>query len=387
MLPGSMSLRLRAIRLAVLVLAAACRAEPGTEAPSAPPPSVTVAPVQRTELPDERERVGQVQALEDVELRARVSGFLEERRFEEGALVEQGQILFVIEPEPYEAAEQQAEAELARARAALQEATLDLERTRELHQQKVVSQAALDEATAAEAKARAEVLAAKAHLRQVRLELDYTEIRAPIAGRIGRARFSVGDLVGPESGPLATVVSIDPIHVYWQVPERVVLEARRALLVRQEQGQPTLEVTARLRFDDGSVYEHEGVWDFLDNRVDPTTGTQTARAVFPNPDGLLVPGQYATVIVRVGEPRDALVIPQSAVQEDQAGRFVLVVDEDDQVVLRRVAMGARRGIYWEVRRGLADGERVIYEGVQKARPGMTVDPVVHPPESPVEPEA
>jgi membrane fusion protein (multidrug efflux system) len=142
-------------------------------------------------------------------------------------------------------------------------------------------------------------------------------------------------------------------------------------------------VTAHLRFGDGSEYEHAGVWNFLDNRVDPTTGTQTARAEFPNPDGLLLPGQYAAVIVQIGDPRDSLIIPQAAIQEDQAGRFVLVVDDDGVAQLRRVGMGTRLGIFWEVRSGLAEGERVIYQGVQKAHPGMRVAAVERTPDPPV----
>jgi membrane fusion protein, multidrug efflux system len=367
-------LRLLLPCLALAACGGSQRAEGGRES-AAPPPSVTVARVVSTPLPDERERVGQVQAVEDVELRARISGFLEERRFEEGSDVEKGQVLFVIEREPYEAKVAQAQADLARTKASLQEAQLELRRGQQLRKQNVSSQADLDAAVARQAEAAAEVLAAEAALRTAQLDLDYTRIVAPISGRVGRATFSVGDLVGPESGTLATIASLDPIHVYWQVPEQVILNFRREGLERERRGEGPQRVTARLRFGDGTFYEHEGVWDFLDNRVDPSTGTQTARAVFPNPDGLLLPGQYGTVIVQVGAPRDTLVIPQAAVQEDQAGRFVLVVRSDDTVELRRVAMGARQDIYWEVRQGLAAGERVIYQGIQKARPGEKVAPM------------
>jgi membrane fusion protein (multidrug efflux system) len=338
----------------------------------------------RTRLPDQRERVGQVQAVEDVELRARITGFLEEEAFEEGSDVEKGQLLFVIEPDPYRAEVKAAEADLARAAAALQEAQLELDRTRQLRRRNVQSEAALDAAVAKEAEAQAELLAAQARLTRAQLDLSYTEIRAPIAGRVGRSRFSPGDLIEPTSGPLTTLAKLDPIYVYWQVPEQVLLDFRRRNLERTRRGEEPIEVTARLRFQDGSFYEHRGVWDFLDNRVEPTTGTQTARAVFPNPDRILLPGQYARVLVEVGQPRETLVIPQSAVQEDQAGRFVLVVDGEDRAVLRRVEMGARQDIYWEVREGLAEGERVIYQGVQKAQPGQTVDPMSLRPEHPAE---
>jgi membrane fusion protein (multidrug efflux system) len=374
---------IHSLLLAPLALLACGERTPPDAEVSQPPPSVTVAPVLKTRLPDERERVGQVAAVEDVELRARITGFLEQRLFEEGTDVAKGQLLFVIERAPYEAKVARAEAEVARAKAALQEAELELRRTKRLRQQNVASQAALDAAVARQAEAEAQVLGAEASLREARLDLEYTEIRSPFSGRVGRVLYSVGDLVGPESGALATVATLDPIHVYWQVPETVILNFRRASAERARRGEEPLEVTARLRFGDGTFYEQTGVWDFLDNRVDPTTGTQTARAVFPNPDALLLPGQYATVIVQVGAPRETLVIPQAAVQEDQAGRFVLVVGDDDTAELRRVTMGAREGIYWEVRSGLGENERVIYQGVQKARPGSPVDAMLLRPEPPV----
>lgn len=370
---------------AVLGLLLACGSEATPPGDSSERPAVTVAPVVRTRLPDERERVGQVRAVEDVELRARVTGFLEERRFEEGAFVERGQILFVLEKSSYEAEVRRSEAQVARARAALQKATLDLARVRSLHAQNVASQAALDDAITAETKARADVLATEAELREAQLHLEYTEIRAPISGRIGRSGFSRGDLVGPESGALATLVSIDPIHVYWQTPERVVVDFMRSNMAKGKDNLSLYGVTARLRFANGRMYEHPGELDFIDNRIDPTTGTQTVRAVFPNPEGLLVPGQYASVLVEVGEPHEALVIPQSAVQEDQAGRFALVVNADNVVELRRISTGARQGIFWEVLDGLAEGERVIHEGLQKVRPGQAVDVTEQAPEPPVAP--
>jgi membrane fusion protein (multidrug efflux system) len=369
----------------VACLALACgmgETTPSAEHASAPPPSVTVARVLDTRLPDERERVGQVQAIADVELRARIEGFLEKRHFEEGSDVQAGDLLFTIERAPYEARVAEARADLARAQANLQDARLELQRAQELRRKDVGTQAQLDTALSREAANQAEVLAAKAALRQAQLDLGYTEIHAPVSGRVGRAFYSEGDLVNPDSGPLATLATMDPIYVYWQVPEQAILEFRRRNVERAQRGEAPLQVTARLRFGDGSFYEHAGVWNFLDNRVDPTTGTQTARAEFPNPEGLLLPGQYAAVIVQIGQPRDTLIIPQAAVQEDQAGRFVLVVI-DDQVEVRRVEMGTRLGIFWEVRSGLAKGELVVYQGVQKARPGARVATIERTPTPPV----
>ena len=343
------------------------------------PTSVTVAPVMRVNVADQRERVGQVQAVEDVELRARIEGFLDKRLFDEGSDVQTGDLLFVIEKAPYEAEVARAQAELASARAAQEKTRLDLNRSRELRVKKTVSQATLDASIAAEKQAAADVLARAAELQQAELDLDYTEIRAPMPGRIGRSEFSVGDLVEPDSGTLATVATLDPIHVYWAVSEQVLMNARRA---RRAPTDGTTLVTARLKFSDGSIYEHEGTVNFADNRVDPSTGTQTVRAVFANPDKLLLPGQYVSVLVTVGEEHGAVAIPQSAVQEDQLGHFALVVDAQNTVKVRRISVSARQSIYWVVEEGLSEGELVIYQGVQKVRPGATVDPVVLAPKAP-----
>lgn len=369
-----------ALALFTVLIGAGCGgdgSDPGAQAA----PAVTVSPVAERRLADERERVGQIRAIQEVTLRARVSGFLEERRFTEGADVAQGDVLFVIEQAPYQAKLLQAEAELARAKSELQELELELRRTRTLHERQVTSDAALDAATTAAGAAAADVLAAEARLKQAQLDLDYTTIRAPMASRVGQSAYDVGDFVGPESGSLATLLSLDPIHVYWEVPEQTLLDFRRASAARRRDGDEPIRVTARLRFGDGSLYEGAGSWDFVDNRVDANTGTQTARAVFPNPEKILIPGQYATVLVQVGEPRKALVVPQAAVQEDQGGRFVLVVGRDGIAQVRRVTMGARDGIYWEVSQGLAAGELVVYQGIQKVRPGAPVSP------KQVEPEA
>ena len=343
------------------------------------PASVTVTPVIRVDVADQRERVGQVQAIEDVELRARIEGFLAKRLFDEGSDVQTGDLLFVIEKAPYEAEVARAQAELTSAKAALEKTRLDLKRSQELRVKKTVSQATLDEANALEKQAAADVLARAAELQQAELDLNYTEIRAPVAGRIGRSVYSVGDLVEPDSGALATVAMLDPIYVYWTVGEQVLLNARRAASGRPNQSTAT-SVTAKLKFADDSIYEHGGAVDFADNRVDPSTGSQTVRAVFDNPDKLLLPGQYVSVLVTVGEEHGALAIPQSAVQEDQSGRFALIVDANNKVVVRRITVSSRQSIYWVVEDGLGEGEFVIYQGVQKVRPGATVDPIILAPQ-------
>jgi len=215
------------------------------------------------------------------------------------------------------------------------------------------------------------VAQAEAALRQAEITYGYTEIRAPIAGRIGRARVKVGNLVGPESGVLATVVQQDPMYVRFSVAERELLAFRRqAERVGRDWREST--VTLQLRLGDGSMYDETGTLDFVDVQVDPNTDTVTVRGTFPNPDGLLTDNQFVQVLAARAEPETALVVPRATVQVDQQGTFVLVVDEDDQVAVERVVTGAQVGQDVIVEAGLEAGDRVIVEGLMKVRPGMDV---------------
>ncbi|TVR96158.1 MAG: efflux RND transporter periplasmic adaptor subunit [Rhodospirillales bacterium] len=373
----------RSLLFLVLLPASACdEFERAREAPEPPPPSVTVASVEEASISPEFTFIGQTRAVDSVDFRARVEGFLIDRPFVEGDDVDADALLFVIEQEPYQAAVEVAEAALAEAEAAHQLTSRDRERTEILYRRGEASEQRRDQAVAEERGADARVQAARAELDRARLNLDYTEVKAPFAGRIGQAAFSVGELVGPGSGPLAHMVRLDPIQVSFQLDEPTFIAYRILQLERQRAGADPPLFVPSLRLPGGIAYPESGRIDFIDNRVDPTTGTITVRTEFANPDRLLVPGQFVTVVVQAEEDRKGLVVPRAAVQRDQTGPYVMVVDDEDTVQRRRIETGERIGIHWEVTDGLREGERVIYQGLQKVRPGMVVDPVESPPAQP-----
>lgn len=345
--------------------------EPGQQAvgtgAAPPPPAVGVAPVREREITPSMEFVGRVEAIDAVDLVARVQGFLTERAFEEGAMVEADDLLFRIEREPFEANVAARQADIERATATLTNARLQRERLEPLVPRGGATQAQLDAAIAAEQEARAALDAARAALQRAEIELGYTEIRAPFKGRIGRVAFAEGAVVGPASGPLARLVRMDPIFVNIPVNDRTMLAVRRMQ-------DSTDQFRPYIRLADDSVLEEPGRFDFFDPEVDPTTDTVRVRARFDNEKELLLPGQFVTVISRAARPETAMVVPQIAVQQDQAGRFVLVVTPDNKVELARVELGARVDTDWIVQSGLQLGQDVVVEGVQKARPGMVVQP-------------
>jgi len=355
-----------------LGLAACDQAEDSASAGSGPPPAVGVAPVIEKEITPSFEFIGRVEAVDSVDLEARVTGFLVERLFEEGATVQRGDLLFRIEPGPYEAAVAARRAELARTEATLINAVQQRERMEPLVRREAQPQARLDELIAAEGEARANRDAARAALDRALIDLDYTEIKAPFTGRIGRAAFTEGAVVGPASGPLARLVSLDPIFVNIPVTDRAMIAVRRA-------EDPASQFRPYLRLADGTMLEEPGRFTFIDPQVDPTTDTVRVRAEFANENEILLPGQFVTVRIRAVQPETAMVIPQIAVQQDQAGRMVLTLDADNVVQITRVTMGERIDTDWIVEGGLELGQTVIVDGLQKARPGMTVEPVASEP--------
>ena len=334
-----------------------------------PIPSVTTAMVIERNITPETSFVGRVEAIEKVELRARVEGFLEQRLFQEGAQVNKGDLLFVIEKEPYEIVVAQSKADLSGAQATLKNAQSDLKRKKELKKKKVVSGASLDTSETNEATALANVMQAKASLRKAELNLSYTNIYSPLTGYISRSTYSVGNLVNSGSDPLATITSTDPIYVTVPISDKIVLEARRTSDLT------TSPVIPHLVLSDGKAYEHQGKFNFLNTEVNQSTDSITARAVFPNPRRILVPGQFVNVLVRDKQAHKALTVPQASIQKDQQGYFVLTVNKSNKVEFRRIQVGKQLEKDWVVTEGLDKGEKVIVQGVQKVRPDMAVNPV------------
>ncbi|WP_207483830.1 efflux RND transporter periplasmic adaptor subunit [Arenibaculum pallidiluteum] len=383
--PSKPAARLAALpaRAAGAILAAGLLAGGATAQvapPGAPPPAVTVAPVETGSVAPSAEFVGRIESVATFEARPRVEGTVQQVAFQEGADVAEGQLLYVIDPAPYEAQRTAARAQLARAQAQLREAEQAAARAEALGARGNVAEATLEQARAAQASAEADVLAAQAQLQQAELNLSYTRITSPIAGRIGATAITPGNLVTPQTGVLATVIRLDPIRVTFAVSDRQVLQ------IMQETGASApAELVERfvptLRLATGDLYGHPGRVEFLDNRVDPRTGTIQVRALFPNPNRLLLPGQYASVMVRPERVARSPVVPVSAVQRDREGAYVLVLGPGNVVQPRRLTLGAQSGGVFAVEQGLAAGETIVVEGQQKARAGAPVTPVPAQPPS------
>ncbi|MEM7024222.1 MAG: efflux RND transporter periplasmic adaptor subunit [Pseudomonadota bacterium] len=355
------------------LLVAACDNAPPPP-PEAPPAAVSVIELAPQDVTPSDQFVGRVVAVDQVDLRARVEGFLEQRLFTEGDQVEEGDLLYVIEQPPFQAQVDAAKADVAKAEASVAETQATLERVTEASSSGAVSKQEVDQATADDQRARAEVLSAKAKLQVAELDLGYTEIKAPIKGRIGLTEYTIGNLVGPESGVLATIVNQDPIYVTFPVSSRIILEVRQEIAATGN-NQPRI---VRAELPNGKIYDHPGNVNFVDIQADQTTDTITVRAQFPNPDGFLVDGEFVNVVVEQRDPEQAIVVPQSAMQIDQAGSYVLLVNAEDEVEQRRIEIGQTYGPDVAVTSGLEAGDKVIVEGIQKARPGAKVDASVVP---------
>ncbi len=362
---------IRAMVVSSLAVLVGCGDGEKTAAPAnQPAPGVETTPVVSKPIAESLEFVGQTEAVQTVDLRARVTGFLLEEKFEEGSEVKKGDVLYVIDPSEFDANRDAAAAKVEGVEATIRETELQLARYRELRDRGTASEAKLDEAKAQAGRARADLAAAQADLEKAKLDVGYTKITAPINGRIGKSTVDVGNLIGPDSGVLATINDLDPIRVSFAVSERDFLNYKEA----QKAGKAE-EYTPKIKLANDQLYDQDGKFEFIDNRVDPTTGTIRLYLDFPNPDGFLLPGQFVNVNLISAEPENQLVVPQAAIQENQTGPFVLIVDQDDKVVMRPIKTGQRNGPDIAVLEGLTEGEKVIVAGIQKVRPGMKVDPV------------
>ncbi len=362
-----------AMSIATSLLLTGCDTGESQQAPQMPPPGVSFIQVSDQQVGEYQEFVARTEAVDTVQLRARVEGFLTKREFTEGQPVNKGQALFEIDRQPYEAAVKQAEATLSSSKANLLQVSRDLKRSKDLFNKGHLSQSSYDAQMTAEAQAKASVKAAEAGLDTARLNLGYTSITAPFKGRVGKARYSVGNLIGPTSEPLATLTSVDPMYVNFQVDERQLINHLQKNGNRDDNG---FQFNLTLRLPNGQNYDRAGTFNFADTAVDETTGTLTLRAAFPNPDGILFPGLYVTLVSESKRTQALPVIPQSAVQENQSGRFVLVINADNQAETRQITTGRRINAMWAVQSGLKAGEKIIVEGLQKVRPGVTVSPTL-----------
>lgn len=337
------------------------------------PPVEVAAPLQQ-EVVDYNVYTGRFEAVDKVEIRSRVSGYLDKISFNDGQMVQAGDLLFTIDQRTFNAAVERAEAQLAASKAGRHLAEVENDRAKQLAARRIGTVQDAQRTAAALLQANAEVHIAEAELRQAQLDLDFTEIRAPITGRMSDARVDPGNLVigeGTGATLLSTIVSIDPIYFVFTTSEADYLRYVRG---GREEGMTgagrNIPVSIRLMDEDDFV--HEGRMDFLDNALDPNSGTITGRAVLPNPDGFLTPGVFGRLKLPVSKPYLALLIPDEAILSDQARKMVMIVDDEDTVVPRTVTLGALYGGLRIIKAGLEPHDRVIVSGVQRARPGGKV---------------
>lgn len=358
-------------RLLSFGLLAACLASgPGTGA-LAQQPAPTAVPVgtvlaEKRAITQTADFVGRIEAVNRVDIRARVTGYLEEVLFKDGATVAEGAPLFRIERSPFEAAVEQAQGALEKAQGALQNATVQRQRAEDLLRTNAGSAAIRDQRVAEEKGAQGDETTAEANLKTAQINLGYTEIKAPIAGRIGRTKLTKGNVVGPDSGVLAQIVSDDPMYVTFPVSQREFLALKTNRLPAD--GSAPL---VTLKFSDGSTYDQKGRVDFVDVSVDRATDTVLVRATLPNPAGKLLDGTLVRVAVQADKSEEKVLVPQSALIADQQGSYVFAV-EDGKAAVKRIKVGAEAGAYVAIDQGLSGNEQIVVQGLQNLRPGVPV---------------
>jgi len=357
-------------------------------APAGAPPIVEVVQVEQKDVPIYSDWIGTLDGFVNADVRAQVTGYLLRQGYQEGAFVKKGQLLFEIDPRPFQAVVDQAQGQLAQAKATLANAEavqgrtqLDVERYTPLAREQAASQQDLDNAVQNNLAAKATVETAKAQIKTyqaavetAQINLDFTRLIAPIDGIAGQALLQVGALASPASGPVTSVSTVDPIKVYFTVSEPEYLSFHKRYPTENTLEAARKNLHLQLILADGTTYPHEGTFYFTDRQVDPTTGAIRIAALFPNPGNILRPGGYGRVRATVRVQNDALLVPQRAVSELQGSYQVAVVDGESKVNIRAIQVGPQVGNEWIVLSGLKPGERVVAEGVQKVRAGMQVNP-------------
>ncbi|MEP9354756.1 efflux RND transporter periplasmic adaptor subunit [Xanthobacter sp. KR7-65] len=365
------------VACAALALSLAGCGQPSAQQQAAPPPpTVTVATPQTRSVTEQEEYVGRFVAIDEVNVRARVSGYLDKIGFADGQIVKEGDILFTIDQRPFKIAVDQAQANLSQAKANLDFTKADLERARTLLEDRTsnaISKQTFDQRTQAERTANAVVQSQEAQLRSAQLDLGFTEVKAPITGKIGDRRVSVGNYVtgGTAGSPtlLAVIVSTDPIRFEFTMDEAALLRMTRRKGGADIKGDPVT-----LKLIDDKDFSHTGKLDFLNNVIDRETGTIRGRAVFDNKDNLFRPGMFARIRIDSSAPYDALVVPDVAIGSEQVKKFVYVVGPDNKVVQKPVTLGPLQGDMRVIREGLGPDDKVVVNGLMRVRPGVTVNP-------------
>ena len=337
-----------------------------------PPPLVEVLAVTQADVPVYHEWIGELDGLVNAQIRAQVNGYLLKQNYREGDPIKTGDLLFEIDPRPFKATLDQAKGILAQADARLGKTELDVKRYAPLVKDKAISQEEYDDAVQADLEAKAAVVSATAQVEQAQVNLGFTKITSPIDGIASIARAQIGDLVGPGSGELTTVSTLDPIKVYYNVTEQAYINFTRLFSTESNRNDRLKQLEIELILTDGKAYPLKGKIFAADRQIGQTTGALRLEALFPNPDNSLRPGEFARVRVKFDLRHDALLVPQRAVSELQGAYQVAVVDANNKIQIRPVRMGDRTGNQWIVEDGLHEGERVVAEGFQKVREGVTV---------------
>jgi membrane fusion protein (multidrug efflux system) len=353
-----------------LLLSSACRGKPTAKA--AQPPLVEVATVTQADVPIYHEWIGVLDGLVNAQIRAQVAGYLLTQNYREGDPIKKGDLLFEIDSRPFKAALDQAQGVLAQAEAKLGKTELDVKRYAPLVKDRAISQEEYDDAVQANLEAKAAVVSAKAQVEQAQLNLEFTKITSPIDGIASIARAQIGDLVGPATGELTTVSTVDPIKVYYNVTEQAYINFSKQFTTESDRYGRLRQLEIDLVLTDGTVYPLKGKIYAADRQIGVTTGALRVEALFPNPGNSLRPGEFARVRIKLDLKRDSLLVPQRAVSELQGNFQVAVVDPDNKVRIQPVRVGDRTGNLWAIDEGLHPGDRVVVEGTQKIKEGMTV---------------